>query len=124
MSKEQKRTIVAKKEMIAALRANLGVVTPALKAANVSRTAYYEWLKEDEQFRNDVEHCGEETLDFAENALLKQIKGGNPTSTIFYLKTKGKKRGYVERVENDLMTGGKSLTLADAFMRIEEQSKE
>jgi hypothetical protein len=31
--------------------------------------------------------------------LHKQIQDGNPTSTIFYLKTKGKKRGYIERQE-------------------------
>jgi hypothetical protein len=40
-------------------------------------------------------------LDFAESQLHKQIQSGEVSSTIFYLKTKGKKRGYVERSEVD-----------------------
>ena len=38
-------------------------------------------------------------LDFAESHLHTQIGGGNTSATIFYLKTKGKNRGYVERQE-------------------------
>ena len=37
--------------------------------------------------------------DFVENALHKQIKEGNMTGIIFYLKTQAKDRGYVERSE-------------------------
>jgi hypothetical protein len=44
-------------------------------------------------------------IDFAESQLHKQIKEGNSTATIFFLKTKGKKRGYVERQEVDVNTG-------------------
>ena len=33
------------------------------------------------------------------NDLLTEMKSGNIASIIFYLKTKGKKRGYVERQE-------------------------
>ena len=35
-------------------------------------------------------------LDFAETSLHEQIKDKVPSSTIFYLKTKGKRRGYIE----------------------------
>ncbi len=38
-------------------------------------------------------------MDFAESQLYKQIKEGSTAATIFYLKTKGKKRGYIERQE-------------------------
>ena len=41
-------------------------------------------------------------LDFAESQLHSQIKDGSTSATIFYLKTKGKKRGYVEKQELDL----------------------
>ena len=46
-----------------------------------------------------VEDLQDITLDFAESQLHKQIKDGNTTATIFLLKTKGKKRGYIERSE-------------------------
>ena len=43
--------------------------------------------------------------------LHKQIKKGNTTGTIFYLKTKGKKRGYIERTEVQQETTYKSLDI-------------
>ena len=33
----------------------------------------------------------------AEDQLIKQIREGNLTATIFYLKTKGQARGYIEK---------------------------
>ena len=33
---------------------------------------------------------------------MEKINDGDTTSLIFFLKTKGKKRGYIERVENDV----------------------
>ena len=39
------------------------------------------------------------TTDLAESKLVEQIREGNMTAIIFYLKTKAKARGYVERLE-------------------------
>lgn len=88
--------------MIAALEQSLGIVTTAAKAVGIDRTTHYDWLKSDEEYKAAVDSIQDITLDFAESQLHKQIKDGEVTSTIFYLKTKGKKRGYIERVENDL----------------------
>ena len=57
------------------------------------------WMENDSQYKKAVKDIENVALDFAESQLHQQIKGGNPTSTIFYLKTKGKKRGYIERQE-------------------------
>ncbi len=98
-AKEQKRTTLGKKAMIAALEQTLGIVTDALKISGITRTTHYEWLKEDPEYAAEVNSVGEMALDFAESHLHKQISEGEVSSTIFFLKTKGKKRGYVERQE-------------------------
>ena len=56
-------------------------------------------MDNDPEYRRAVQDVENVAIDFAESQLHQQIKGGNPTSTIFYLKTKGKKRGYEERQE-------------------------
>jgi hypothetical protein len=94
-----KATKANKKKVLTALEQSLGVVTQALKKINIHRSTFYRWLQEDEEFAKEVAEVQDITLDFAEAQLLKQIQGGNTTATIFYLKTKGKERGYIERQE-------------------------
>ena len=93
---------ILKKAMISALENSLGIVTTACKEAGVARDTHYRWLKEDEEYKKAVEDVAEMTLDFAESQLYKQIKEGEIVPTIFYLKTKGKKRGYIERSEQEI----------------------
>lgn len=88
-----------KNAMLDALEKSLGVVTTACKSVGIGRTTHYLWLEQDAEYRKAVDELQNMTLDFAESQLHKQIKEGNTTATIFYLKTKGKKRGYVERQE-------------------------
>ena len=93
------KTDTTKKAMLVALERGLGVVTTACKSVGISRETHYKWLKTDEDYKTKVEELANVALDFAETQLHQQIRGGNPTATIFYLKTKGKSRGYVERQE-------------------------
>jgi hypothetical protein len=65
----------------------------------VGRTTYYEYYNTDPDFKKEIDELSNVALDFAESQLHKQIKEGNTSATIFYLKTKGKERGYVERQE-------------------------
>lgn len=98
----QSRTDIAKKEMINALKEHKGCVLHACEAAKVGRTTHYRWLEEDEEYRNEILNITEGVIDFAENKLIKLIEEGDTTATIFFLKTKGKKRGYVEKSEVDV----------------------
>jgi hypothetical protein len=90
---------ILKKQMIEALEKTLGVVTGACKKVGISRETHYRWLREDEEYKTLVNSIEDVALDFAESQLHLQIQNGEVSSTIFYLKTKGKKRGYIERAE-------------------------
>ena len=98
-------TDITKKAMLDALEKSLGVVTAACKSVDIARETHYRWMREDADYKAAVEEIGDVAIDFAESQLHKQIKEGNSTATIFFLKTKGKKRGYVERQEVDVNTG-------------------
>jgi hypothetical protein len=94
-----------KRAMLDALEKSLGVVTAACKAVGIGRTTHYLWMQEDAEYKAAVDGLSDVALDFAESQLHKQIKDGNSTATIFFLKTKGKKRGYIERQEVEVASG-------------------
>lgn len=94
-----KQNVTLKKAMIKALEQSLGIVTTACKIVGIERNTHYVWMREDEEYKKAVMGIEDIALDFAESQLHKQITDGEVSSTIFYLKTKGKKRGYIERSE-------------------------
>jgi len=96
---------INKKAMLDALEKSLGVVTSACKSVDIARETHYRWMREDADYKAAVDSIADVAIDFAESQLHKQIKEGNSTATIFFLKTKGKKRGYVERQEIDAVGG-------------------
>ena len=98
MSKTNK-TQHNKKALLEALEKSLGVVTTACKSVGIDRSTFYEYVKNDAKFADAVADVDNIALDFAESQLHKQIQNGEVSSTIFYLKTKGKKRGYIEKSE-------------------------
>lgn len=102
---------IKKEAMLQALENSLGVVTVACKKTDIPRSTYYKWLKEDEEFAQAVKEIENVALDFAESQLHTQIKDGSTSATIFYLKTKGKKRGYIERSELDLTSGDEPIKI-------------
>lgn len=110
-----------KKAILEQLEKHNGIVTSACASIGLQRSTFYNWLNNDPEFKQAVDEVQEVAIDFVESKLMEKIrgitmlgKGGDgdeedPTYTlppsdtaiIFYLKTKGKKRGYVERTEVD-----------------------
>lgn len=96
-----KETEIKKAAMLKAMEDALGVVTIACKTVGINRRTHYVWLEEDPDYKKAIEDIGDVALDFAESKLHQSIRNGSDTAIIFYLKTKGKKRGYIEKIEHD-----------------------
>lgn len=112
----QNKTDNLKNIMLQMLSESMGVVSEACRKANITRETFYKWKKEDDTFRKAVEDVDDIALDFGESALHKRISEGSDTAIIFYLKTKGKRRGYIERSE---VTGADGKDLRDVRLIVE-----
>lgn len=77
-----------------------GNISQTCRLAGIDRGTFYAW-QDDAAFQEKLTAVSpeEQFIDFAENALTKRIEKGDTTAIIFALKTKGKKRGYVEKQE-------------------------
>lgn len=85
-------------------RGNTGLVCETLR---ISRKEVARWMKEDVEFKEEVDSVEERMIDFVENALYGKVADGDTQAIMFFLKTKGKKRGYGEKVEE----GDKRITI-------------
>lgn len=91
-----------KKKFLKALEEGSGIQAYALQACHLSRTTVNKWKHSDEEFAQQCQDIEDNCIDRVEAKLLEQINDGNITAIIFYLKTKGKKHGYVETIENNI----------------------
>lgn len=98
-----------KKALLKALEKSLGIVTTACRSVGIARDTFYRYLKEDEDFAKAAKDVDNIALDFAESILLQNIRDRKEASTIFYMKTKGRCRGYIEKQE--LEHSGKIITV-------------
>ena len=94
---KKESTEARKNAFIDILRANGGNIKQSCIKANMGRSTYYGWIDDDKEFENEVRDVNEELLDFTESQLMKHITKGKLTAIIFYLKTKGQSRGYIEK---------------------------
>jgi len=74
-------------------------ISVTCKKIGISRETFYRWRKTNPKFDSACLEIEEGLIDMAETMLLKGIKEGKTTEIIFYLKTKGKSRGYIEGYE-------------------------
>jgi hypothetical protein len=91
------------REYMEALVSSFGVITTAALSVGVHRQTHYDWCRDVEGFKEAAQKAielGEESgLDFAESKLFQKIRNEDLGGICFYLKCKGKKRGYIERSE-------------------------
>jgi hypothetical protein len=92
---------ISKEAFIIAYKENFGNITIACESAGVGRGQYKAWCDKDPEFRQRLAEIEPEEimLDFGEHKLMERIAKGDTLATMFLLKTKGKRRGYIERQE-------------------------
>jgi len=97
----QPRTIIGKARFLKALPETFGLITNTCLKIGVDRKAYQEWCALDPVFKADVTRVIEESkergLDFAEGKLYELMNSKEPSAVYFYLKCKGKERGFFEK---------------------------
>lgn len=84
-------------EIKAALLANFGNAAQAAEALGCHRNTIMGRIARSKELRAAKEEALESALDLAENTLIKKIREGNLTATIFFLKCQGRHRGYIEQ---------------------------
>lgn len=92
-------TALLKRDFLQILEKRLGIVTSACRELGIERRTHYNWLRDDEEYKAAVADIQDQALDMVESQLLRKVQDMDTTAIIFYLKTKGKARGYVERVQ-------------------------
>lgn len=81
-------------EFLTQLEENMGVVSLTLETTGIPRIVFDDWMTE-VFFKEKVKEIDDKTLDIVERKLLEEINKGNMNAIQFYLKTKGRNRGYV-----------------------------
>ncbi len=81
---------------------NAGNLSATARALNVDRGTLASWRDAHPELKAKFSAVEESLLDFTESKLIQQIDASNLTAIIFYLKTKGRKRGYIEKQESEV----------------------
>lgn len=90
---------------------NKGFTSEVAKQLGVTVSAVSHWKKRYKWVQEAFDSVQVELGDYAENQLFVLMKDKNPAAIIFYLKTRCKDRGYVEKQEIDLNQDGNDLVI-------------
>ena len=90
---------VSTDEIIDALVAENGMQTLAAKRLKISSNTLKKYIGKDPKIQEAIIFIEEHGLDHAEKRLLTMIDEGNTAAVFFYLKCKGKKRGFIESAQ-------------------------
>lgn len=102
-------------QIIAALKGSKGFMSQAARSLGCTVTTICKYRDKYPEIKQAIDEEMEERIDKTETKLLQAIDEGNITAIIFFLKTMGKKRGYIERQELDLKGYIKIEDLLNAF---------
>ena len=98
----KKKYKVSNAEILIAYEKKGANISATCASLGIDRQTFYNRRKANEKLDESLRAIEEGLVDFAESKLIQAIGESNLTAIIFYLKTKGKNRGYVEKVENEI----------------------
>lgn len=119
MSKEH-----LKVKMIEALQKSKGQVYASCYTVGIAPKTHYEWLQTDADYKAEVEAIKERAIDHVEGKLMSLIDEGDTAATVFYLKTQGKRRGYIETEKKEINGKMDVATSVDITKLPEQELKE
>ena len=115
------KTYTLKKAMVAAMHQTLGVVKKAstevvktiegLKPESL-RVQHYAWMREDDEYKAEIESIDLDVFDFGKSALFEKILEGDTACIIYLMKTKGAKHGYAEQKQIDIQSQGEKIGIS------------
>jgi hypothetical protein len=92
---------VTRDQLSLAIAEGKGIVTAICQKLNISRWAFYKRVNKDQELLEELRSAREELADIAELKLWEKLKEGDIRAILFTLKTIGRDRGFVEKMEID-----------------------
>ena len=101
-----RRTLFTDDQAAEALKRTGGIRTNAALLLKCSPSTIKRYIDRSEALARIEGEVVEQIIDLAESRLVDPINNGNLTAIMFYIKTKGKHRGYTERHQVEGKDGG------------------
>ena len=101
----------SKKKLLSLIQKSSGIVYPIAQSVGVTRCTVYNWLHSDEDLMQAFNDAREMTIDVIESKYFKAAVEGSERAQEFILKTLGKDRGYVERIDISADVNGDNFVL-------------
>lgn len=85
-------------------------VTQACKETGISRSAFYKWMQNYPDFKEQFENALEEMIDIAQTTISKAAHNGDVEAAYKILTKVGKKRDWNPTTNVDVTSGGKTIS--------------
>lgn len=99
---------ILKKNLIDAMVDSLGVIKTACESCKCSRQSYYDFMRDDEEFKKAIETSKRASHDYVRSILIENIKAKKEASVFFYMKTQ---MGWIEKTKMDITSDDKPLSI-------------
>ena len=118
-----RKLIFTAQQVIEAINKSHGLQVLAARRLHCALTTIQNYTARYPSVRRAIVENTEFLLDFAESKLFQLIQAGEPAAIFFFLKTRGKARGYIERTETDWTTKGKEIKQAPVITVIDAETR-